>query len=385
MSESVLNSFALTYASVTGERGDLQGFLVNFARADHHPVDACHLLTLLEELWPLQSTLALGVEDPALLLDLLRQPPRPWLALVLPPLLALDPKHQADFEQSRANGHRLYCQHQAGIEQIAHPCPWRLLDYGRGGHTQAQPGDWCLDVPSLALARECLQAGATGIVGWPAADVLARAHATHSVGADPASLQALKELLREEASLDQVEHALMRDPVLLWHLLRHVNPAGQPGQREPVPLRRALMLMGYGALERWLDAQSKLPGACPELRPLTRTLVLRAMFMEQLVLAGAEDALGREIYLCGLFSMIAPLLGIPAAEALSGLPLSERVSDALVGHHGPYRPFLDLVLASEGRDGDHVAVIAHAHGLDIAAVNRALLRSLAHAAPWWSA
>ena len=149
-------------------------------------------------------------------------------------------------------------------------------------------------------------------------------------------------------------------------------------------LRRGLMMLGYGVLERWLIQQQPAQAPSADLRPVMRATVLRAQFMEHLVLAGEEDELSREIYFCGLFSALDDMLGQPMLDLLEGLPLSTRVPQALIERTGPYSPFLELVLASERPDSAGVLEIATAHELDIGLVNRALLRTLASAAQWKS-
>ena len=84
---------------------------------------------------------------------------------------------------------------------------------------------------------------------------------------------------------------------------------------------------------------------------------MRARLMEHLLDAGDEDTLRREVFLCGMLSQIDGLLGEPLRDALHRLPLSERVNGAILGHSGPYAPFLELASALEYPHMDKVPAL----------------------------
>ena len=67
---------------------------------------------------------------------------------------------------------------------------------------------------------------------------------------------------------------------------------------------------------------------------------------------------------------------------LHHLPVSERVSDALLSNSGPYAPFLEIARALEYPAMGGVLALCETHGLDLADVNRALLRALAQPPSW---
>ena len=65
-----------------------------------------------------------------------------------------------------------------------------------------------------------------------------------------------------------------------------------------------------------------------------------------------------------------------AFPALRRLPLSERISDAIVLRSGPYAPALQIACALETDDASVVRQLCDTHEMDTESVNRALLRLL---------
>ena len=141
-------------------------------------------------------------------------------------------------------------------------------------------------------------------------------------------------------------------------------------------LRRGLVMMGYGTLQRWLANQLPHASQDPNLQPIREAMVLRARLTERLVEAGIEHNLRREVYLTGLFSQLDELLSEPMGTILRRLPLSDRIADAIVLQTGPYAPALQMASALERDDAKVVRTLCETHEMDQESVNRALLRVL---------
>lgn len=232
-------------------------------------------------------------------------------------------------------------------------------------------------VPSRLMASHSLdQQGAWGVAGWPSDDVLL----SQQRQAIQPGHTAIKRLMRQvdaDAALDLLEHTLGEEPLLAYRFLRHANSAAL-GRRSSVDsLRNGLMLLGLTRFRAWLVEQLALAIDEPDLDPVRLGMVLRARLMENLLDAGEEDALRREVFLTGVLSQIDGLLGEPLREAILRLPLSERVQGAILRNDGPYAPFLELAVALEYPHMDKVAAACANSGLALADVNRTLLRVLA--------
>jgi chemotaxis signal transduction protein len=78
-------------------------------------------------------------------------------------------------------------------------------------------------------------------------------------------------------------------------------------------------------------------------------------------------------------------VGEPLLQAVQHIPLSERVLEGIISHRGPYAPYLELAEALEYPQMPTVPGLCDTHGVDIADVNRELLRVLSqsHLDPAW--
>jgi hypothetical protein len=229
---------------------------------------------------------------------------------------------------------------------------------------------------SLALTDLCLDRFHAGaIAGWPVADTLyAQRHQPALPGRD--TVLALMRAVDAEQSLDAFEQILGEDPILAYRFMLYTNSAALGLRGNVDSLRRGLVMLGYGTLQRWLSDQ--LPHACtePSLVPVRTAMRLRAGLTERLIEAGISHELQREVYLLGLFSQLDLLLGEPLPTVLRRIPLSERVFDAAVTRTGPYAPALLMAIALESDDPAPIRQLREDHAFEIEDVNRILLRML---------
>ncbi len=401
MAQTVLGNISLGYQLLWSPQRQPAAVQL-FVDADVEvPVDARHLLAALGELWPESAPpLLLTLQSRPLLLDLLDHaaPTDPWLRI-----------DEAWLEQPELALHVHQAQ-QRGLPLVWHGEPGQrpgpALGHGfhknilnltaeealqglraalhrqrelAGGAQPASPvtaGQIYEGVASRALAEHCLdQQGAWALAGWPVEDVL-HGYQQQPIPPDQAMLARLIEAIDADASLDAIERLLGDEPVLAWRFLRHVNSPGLGLRSEVESIHHGLMVLGYATLRNWLQAQ--LPQATDDhnLRPIRNALVMRAHLMERLLDAGEEDTLRREVYLCGLLSQIDLLLGEPLATALARLPLSERITAALLQHNGPYAPYIEIAATLASPDTRATRVLCDAHQIGLEEVNRALLRTL---------
>ena len=136
------------------------------------------------------------------------------------------------------------------------------------------------------------------------------------------------------------------------------------------------MVLGHARVKAWLLEQ--LPHAASDinLQPIRAAMALRAQLMAQLLDTGVGDELRREVYLCGVLSQIDLILDEPLTAALQRLPLSNRVTQALLSRTGPYAPYLAVATALESSDTQAIRALCDANGLSSGETNRVLLRTL---------
>ena len=392
MVQSVLGSLTLGYRALWGRSRALAGVQLYVAQADTSlPVDTPHLLRTLREMWAEHSPpLLLSPQSRQLLLDLLQyaQPGGPdievrgqWLA---------GSEIFSMVRAAHARGLRLVWRGDLTDlpEQDVARCfshsllslqPEVALAALRAGAQRSPvlPGQMYEGIASRTVMAHCLdQRNALSLAGWPTEDVLySLRHETPQPG--HATIYKLMKAIDAEQSLEIFEDILAEDPLLAYRFMTYTNSAALGLRTGIDSLRRGLVMMGYGSIQRWLGDQLPHASTEPDLQPVYQSMVLRARVTERQLDAGVENELRREIYLCGLFSQLDLLLREPLSYILLRLPLSERIHDAAVLHTGPYAPSLQLACALESDDASAVRQLCEEHELRAEDVNRALLRALA--------
>jgi hypothetical protein len=390
MTPTVLGSISLGYKFLWGSAREPLAVQL-FVDADASiPVDAKHLLATLREAWPAQAPqLLLSIQSPRLLLDVLDHgnADDPWLEI--PHAWLSAPTIAASIRPAHQRGLSLVWRGEATQQ----PEPAMASSFGKlltspstddAAQAPCAPHSFpampCIyqDVPSQALARQLLaQPGTWAIAGWPVADVL---HGYHGQLIPPSqrTISRLLQAVDTDASLDVIENILYAEPLLPYRFLRFVNAPEHGLRHEVESVRRGLMSLGYARLKSWLQEQLPQSGDDPDLYPILTAMVTRARLMERLLDAGEENELRREVYLCGLMSQIDLLLSEPLATIVNErMPLAERTKAALLEGTGPYAPYLEIAKALESAHTRATHRLCDSHGIDMAEVNRALLRTLA--------
>ncbi len=124
---------------------------------------------------------------------------------------------------------------------------------------------------------------ASAVVGWPDEDVLFNLRGAKACTPPHTHVLRLMKAVDADQPLDTFEEILSEDPLLAYRLMLFANSAAL-GARQPIDsLRRALVLLGYSPLEKWLG--NLLLHACeePDLQPVRQAMVQRA----QLTIAAA--------------------------------------------------------------------------------------------------
>lgn len=406
MLPSVLGNLTLGYQLVWNRLRQPAAVQLFVDLRPHASVDAAHLLAALERAWSEQSpVLLLCVQNADLLLDLLRHAPPdgPWIVVqeqqLADPLLA-EQVREAHLRgvpvwSRNAPGQAAGAADGAGVKRsITSLTAAQALSALRVALHQVRAGAGAPagalkspvaaghvyeSVASRMLAEHCLdQQGAWGVAGWPMEDVL-HGYRQQQIQPGERAIVKLVEATDADAAMEIIEHGLAEEPVLAYRFLRFANSAAF-GQRVGIDsLRHGLMVLGLSTFRNWLLEQ--LPHATSDLnlQPVRTAMVVRARLMEQLLDAGDEDKLRREVFLCGLLSQIDLVLGEPMAAVLQKIPVSERITEAILHDAGPYAPFLAMATALEYPNTGTLPELCDNHAIEPADVNRALLRVLAHA------
>ena len=408
MAHSVLGSVSLGYQLLWDQLRQLCGVQLFVGADDATAVDAPHLLSALGELWSGQApTLLLSVQSPRLLGELLDHAPAnsPWIEVN--EMQLRDPDMARRVHQAHQRGMTLIWRGEPGQRprDALAPCFLRNMvtltaDEALAGlrvslrrHNGADAtrvnrvsspvlADHIYEaVASAVLTEHCLdEQGAWAVAGWPMEDVL-HGYRHQRIQPGHRAVVQLIEAIDADDSVEHIEHILSEEPILAYRFMRYANSAALGLRTEIESIRHGLMVLGYVVLRSWLLEQ--LPHATSDLnlQPVRSAMVLRARLMEQLLDAGDGNDLRRELFLCGLLSQIDLMLGEPLNAALARLPLSERVTSAILDHSGPYVPYLEVATALESSDTHATRGLCDSHQMNIENVNRALLRTLSNARP----
>ena len=397
MVQSVLGSLTLGYRPLWNGARQLAAIQLYVQDLPGSYVDAPHLLRTLQEMWSASSPpLLISPQSRQLLLQLLQQAPRgsPWIEVRgqwLGDSSLLEQVRQAYRRGLRLvwrgelsdlpGGDIAACFDNSLLSLSPAEAVGALQSSASTGQrgVRASPildGQMYENLPTVALLSLCLDRHrAVAVAGWPSDDVLYSLR-HQQLQPSHATIFKLMKAIDAEQSLDSFEHVLSEDPLLAYRFLTYTNSAALGLRTGIDSLRRGLVMLGYGTLQRWLGDQLPHASTDPNLSPIRQTMVLRAQLMERLVEAGIEYELRREVYLTGLLSQLDTLMDEPIATILRRLPLSERISDAIVLRSGPYAPALQIACALETDDASVVRQLCEAHEMDTESVNRALLRLL---------
>ena len=194
-----------------------------------------------------------------------------------------------------------------------------------------------------------------------------------------ANIMQLIDLVRKQASTDQIEDVLKRDPTLSFNLLRFINSAGFGARSEVTSFRHAVMLLGLNRLFKWAALLMTTTRSGDVAPAVGSTAVVRGRLMELLATDVLPAAERDNAFVAGVFSLLDTMLGMSMETALATLALPDSVTQALLHRTGPLAPLLNLTIACETSDDAVFASAIAALGLSSNQVNLAHLQALAWA------
>jgi c-di-GMP phosphodiesterase len=147
------------------------------------------------------------------------------------------------------------------------------------------------------------------------------------------AMQVLAELQQPDYTADKIERLMSQDLGLVHRLLRCLNSGYYNLPRQVTSIRHAIVILGRENLMRLCAAV-----ALAEFRDRPDWLLVNALVRARMCELLAPPRAGREaggFFFAGLLSHLDALLGMPTTQAISGLPLTASVEQALVSQTGP--------------------------------------------------
>lgn len=176
-------------------------------------------------------------------------------------------------------------------------------------------------------------------------------------------LQLLQALNQPEIDLGRIEQVIKSDVGLSYRILRYINSASMGVRHKVTTIHQALVMLGAEPLRKWgtLAVLSDLAGSKP--KQLLITSLSRAHFCEAIARHQKRTQDTLNMFFVGMLSVIDAILNTPMAEAISQLPVSEEVTDVLLGKSDGYLGRA-LALARASETGAWATVSSLCHQMD---------------------
>jgi EAL and modified HD-GYP domain-containing signal transduction protein len=168
-------------------------------------------------------------------------------------------------------------------------------------------------------------------------------------------LNLLRVIEQDEVDFDRLAETIQADAAISFRLLAYLNSAAFGLRQKIKSILQAITLLGWRKMKNWMRvvllndiSQGK------EAAELVMLAAQRGKFIEQI--ARAHEFWGFDpetLHLLGLFSLLDAMLGIPMAEAVTYLPLDDKLKAALCGEpNNEYLPLLRLAQCFEEASWD---------------------------------
>lgn len=187
----------------------------------------------------------------------------------------------------------------------------------------------------------------------------------------------LVQLVTTDADTREIEDIFRRDPTLSYHLLRLVNSLSMGTGKRITSFSQAILILGRAQLKRWLNLMLfSARKDDPRAGMLLARVAVRARSMELLAKAVGCDKAGQELaFMAGMFSLLGILFGMPLAEVLKPLQVSEALENAVLRRENDLGHLLQTVESAERADPLELAERLAAIQLPADAFNRISLEA----------
>jgi HDOD domain len=187
----------------------------------------------------------------------------------------------------------------------------------------------------------------------------------------------LLQLVTADGDIRDIEEIFRRDPGLSYHLLRIVNSVGMGSNRKISSLAQAILILGRQQLKRWLSLML-FSAAKDDQRSamLLARATVRARSMELLAKRAGLDRSWQELaFMAGMFSLLGILFGLPLAEILKPLQISDVLVSALLRHENELGNLLKSVELAESGSTAELALLLEDTGISSHDFNRLIIEA----------
>jgi EAL and modified HD-GYP domain-containing signal transduction protein len=200
--------------------------------------------------------------------------------------------------------------------------------------------------------QACLDLGADYFQGY----YFARPSVLGGRKLSPSQMAVLEmmKLVTSEVDNADIERAVKRDVTVAINLLRLVNTPAVGARQRIDSVSQALLVLGRRQLQRWLQIMLYAePGTQGHNQtPLLMLATTRGRMMELLAqrLRPGQRYLGEVAFTVGIMSLMDVLFGIPMADIVEQIPVSDEIAGALLRRAGFFGELLRLAECIEKPD-----------------------------------
>ncbi|CAH0153405.1 hypothetical protein SRABI118_00573 [Massilia sp. Bi118] len=187
----------------------------------------------------------------------------------------------------------------------------------------------------------------------------------------PSQLAVLELMNKVTSDVDNadIERAVKRDVTVAMNLLRLVNTPAVGARQRIDSVSQALLVLGRRQLQRWLQIMLYAePGTRGHNQtPLLMLATTRGRLMELLAqrLRPGQRYLSEIAFTVGIMSLMDVLFGIPMADIVEQIPVSDEITNALLRRSGFFGELLKLAECIESPDSQDDGVLPTLRGLAI--------------------
>ncbi|MCL1852231.1 MAG: HDOD domain-containing protein [Peptococcaceae bacterium] len=193
------------------------------------------------------------------------------------------------------------------------------------------------------------------------------------------ALQLLKAVGSEEEpdfEVSDIAKYIQRDAALSIALLRFINSPAIGLRQKVNSISHAIAMLGLKQTRKWVMAAISAYLAFDEPNELTRLILVRAKFAENLASTFHMENQSGDLFLMGVLSLLDVVMEAPISVALREVSAKQVIFDALASHEGPFYHVLELIFAYEHADWERVSQIMILNALTAEGIQGAFLNAM---------
>lgn len=187
-------------------------------------------------------------------------------------------------------------------------------------------------------------------------------------------IQLLALINRPDFELTDAADIIAKDPALTIALLNIVNKMTL--NSKITSIKQATALLGQRELKHWLNTAVVTALCADSPNEITRLVLIRAKFCENLAPIFNLAMNKEELFLMGLFSLLDYILDKPLNQALETVNVEKLIVDALVHDKGPFYDVINFMRAYEAGDWKEASRLMVLKDIDMDEIYEAYIGSL---------